>query len=55
MSEPQKQTTLIKIKWLVVTEEQKRGNRIRIPLICGDYNIDYLKIFDMFRSKGWKF
>lgn len=49
------QKTLVTVKWLVVTEEQKRGNRVRIPLICEDYNIDYLKIFDMFRRKGWKF
>jgi hypothetical protein len=55
LSEAKKQKTLLKIKWLVVTEERKRGNRIRIPLICEDYNIDYLKIFDMFRRKGWKF
>jgi len=55
LSEPKKQKTLIKIKWLVVTQEQKRGNRVRIPLICERYNIGYLKIFDMFRSKGWKF
>jgi hypothetical protein len=55
LSEPQKQTTLIKIKWLIVTEEKKRGNKVKIPLICEDYKIGYLKIFDLFRKKGWKF
>lgn len=55
MSEPQKQSTLIKIKWLVVTEEKKKGLQVKIPLICEDYKIEYLKIFDMFRSRGWKF
>lgn len=55
MSEPQKQSTLIKIKWLVVTEEKKKGLQVKIPLICEDYKIEYLKIFDMFRNRGWKF
>ena len=50
-----KQQTLTPLKWLVVTEESQRENKIRIPLICKDFNIGYLKIFDMFRKKGWKF
>ena len=49
------QITLISIKWLVVTEERLKGNTVRIPLICKDFNIEYLKIFDMFRRKGWSF
>ncbi len=55
LNEERTQKTLIKVKWLVVTEEQLKGNRVRIPLICKEYNIDYLKIFDLFRRKGWKF
>ena len=49
------QKTLISIKWLVVTEERLKGNSVRIPLICKDFNIEYLKIFDMFRRRGWIF
>ena len=55
LTEPKKQTTLITVKWLVITEEQKRGVRVKIPLICENYKIECLKIFDMFRRKGWKF
>ena len=54
LSKP-KQKKLISIKWLVVTEERLKGNTMRIPLICKDFNIEYLKIFDMFRRKGWSF
>ncbi len=50
-----KQKRLIPIKWLVVTEERLRGNKIKIPLICKDFNIEYIKIFDMFRRRGWLF
>ncbi len=49
------QKTLVKVKWLVVTEEQLKGNRVKIPLICKEYDIEYLKIFDLFRRKGWRF
>jgi len=49
------QKHLFPVKWLIVTEEQIRGNKLRIPFICQEYDIDCLKIFDMFREKGWKF
>ena len=49
------QKQLIPVTWLIVTEEQIRGNKLKIPFICKDYKINCLKIFDMFRERGWKF
>ena len=49
------QITLVKIKRIVVTEEKLRGNKVKIPLICKDYNIESVDIIDMFREEGWKF
>lgn len=49
------QRTLTEIKRIVVTEEKIRGNRIRIPLICKDYNVEFLDIIGMFREEGWRF
>ena len=54
LSKPE-QKKLISIKWLVVTEETLKRNKVKIPLICRDFNIEYLKIFDMFRRRGWSF
>ena len=50
-----KQQTIIEIKRIVVTEEKIRGNRVRIPLICNEYNVEAIDIIDMFRKEGWKF
>lgn len=49
------QKTLMTIKRIVVTEEKIRGNRVRIPFVCKDYNIESLDIIGMFREEGWKF
>lgn len=40
---------------IIVTEERLRGNRIRIPYVCKDYNISCLNIIEMCRAEGWKF
>lgn len=40
---------------LIVTEEKMRGNRIRIPYVCKDYNIDCIDIIEMYREEGWSF
>jgi hypothetical protein len=49
------QKTLMTIKRIVVTEEKIRGNRVRIPFVCNDFNIESLDIIGMFREEGWKF
>ena len=49
------QTSLFTIKRIVVTEEKIRGNRIRIPFVCQDYEIEAIDILDMFRAEEWKF
>lgn len=49
------QKTLVTVKRIVVTEEKLRGNKVKIPLVCGKYNIETIDIIDMFRSEGWKF
>ena len=40
---------------IIVTEEELRGNRVRIPLVSKYYNIDCIKIIEMCRAEGWKF
>ena len=52
-TDPQK--TLYVIKKIVVTEEKKRGSRVRIPLICEDHSIKAIDIITMFRIEEWKF
>jgi hypothetical protein len=49
------QMTLFTIKRIVVTEEKLRGNRVRIPLVCREFGIEFLDIIGMFREEGWKF
>ncbi|MBU2561557.1 MAG: DUF4411 family protein [Nanoarchaeota archaeon] len=50
-----KQQTLIPVKRIVVTEEKLRGNKIRIPLICKDYDVECIDVIELFRTEGWKF
>lgn len=49
------QMTLFTIKRIVVTEEKLRGDRIKIPFVCQEYDIESLDIIGMFREEGWKF
>ncbi|OIO25707.1 hypothetical protein AUJ15_02710 [Candidatus Micrarchaeota archaeon CG1_02_55_41] len=49
------QKTLVTIKRIVVTEEKERGNKINIPFVCNNYEIESIDILDMFRIEGWKF
>jgi len=49
------QTTLTPIKRIVVTEERLAGLKVKIPLICKDYDIECINVVDMFRSEGVKF
>ena len=50
-----KQKMLWEIKRLIVTEEKIKGNKIRIPLVCNDYNIDCIDRIEMFREEKWSF
>lgn len=49
------QTTLVKVKRIVVTEEKIRGNKVRIPFVCEDYTVEAIDVLDMFRLENWKF
>jgi hypothetical protein len=49
------QKILVEVKRIVVTEEKIRGNRIKIPYVCQEYNITAIDILDMFRNEGWRF
>ena len=40
---------------IIVTEENLRGNRIKIPFVCKDYNIECINIIEMCRLEEWKF
>ncbi|MDP3027616.1 MAG: DUF4411 family protein [Nanoarchaeota archaeon] len=42
-------------KRLIVTQEKLRGNKVKIPFVCKDYNIDCIDIVEMYRIEGWKF
>ncbi len=50
-----KQKTLFTIKRIVVTEEKLMGLKVKIPLICQDYGIEWINVNDMFRTEGIKF
>ncbi|MHA1185308.1 MAG: DUF4411 family protein [Candidatus Heimdallarchaeota archaeon] len=52
-TDAQQKLTLEKI--IIVTDEKLKGNKVRIPFICQNYDLDFLNIFDMFREEGWKF
>jgi len=49
------QQTLMIIKRIVVTEEKIRGNKVKIPFICDQYDVEAIAIIDMFRIEGWIF
>jgi len=40
---------------IIVTEEKLRGNKVKIPFVCKDYNIECINIIEMCRVEGWKF
>lgn len=49
------QKTIISIKRIVVSEEKLRGDKVKIPLVCDEYQIENMDIITMFRTEGWKF
>lgn len=49
------QQTLFKIKRIVVTEEKLRGNKVRMPFVCNQKDIESIDIVEMFRIEEWKF
>ncbi len=49
------QKTLFSIKRLIVTEEALKGNRVRIPFVCKDFDIECINRIEMFREENWKF
>ncbi|RZN14979.1 MAG: DUF4411 family protein [Methanosarcinales archaeon] len=49
------QKTLFQVKRLIVTEEARRGNKVRIPLVSDDFSIESIDVISMFRIEGWKF
>ncbi|MBL7147424.1 MAG: DUF4411 family protein [Nanoarchaeota archaeon] len=53
--DPQKTLTPTIKKRVIVTEEQLRGNKVKIPFVCQIYGIDCINIVEMFRTEGWKF
>jgi hypothetical protein len=52
----EKQKTLFKTlsKKIVVTQEQIKGNKIKIPFVCKYFKIECINVFEMFRREGWK-
>lgn len=40
---------------IIVTEEKLRGNKVRIPFVCKDYNLECINIIEMCRVEEWKF
>jgi hypothetical protein len=54
-SDPQKTLFSSTKGHIIVTEERLRGNKVKIPLVCKDYNIECINIIEMCRVEGWKF
>ena len=40
---------------VVITEEKLDGNKIKIPYICNEYNIGYIKNVEFFRKEKMQF
>lgn len=51
--EPQRR--LFNEETIIVSEEVLKGNKVKIPFLCQEYNLKCIAIFDMFRLEGWKF
>ena len=54
-NDPQKTLTPTAKGKIIVTEERLRGERIRIPFVCKNYDIECINIIEMCRAQGWKF
>ena len=54
-NDPQKTLSQTLKGHIIVTEEKLRGNKIKIPFVCKDYNIECINIIEMCRVEGWKF
>ena len=55
LRDPQKMLDCSVQKRIVVSEERLRGSRVRIPLVCEEYNIRCITLLEMCRSEGWSF
>lgn len=55
VKDPQPTIETVGTERVVVSEEKRRGNRVRIPMVCQRYGLKCLSIFDVFRTEGWKF
>ena len=53
----ERQKTLVPAikKNIIVTEEKARGEQVRIPFVCRDYDIDCINVIELFRQEQWKF
>ena len=40
---------------MVISQERKRGNRVRIPTICGHFSIECGTLDDMMEKENWSF
>lgn len=54
-SDPQKTLDPVIKERIIVTEEKLRGNKVKIPLVCNEYDIKCIDIIEMCRVEGWKF
>ncbi len=54
-NDPQKTLFQTIKKRIIVTEETLRGNKVRIPFVCNDYEIECINMIEMFRYEKWKF
>lgn len=54
-SDPQKTLVQTVKGHIIVTEEKLRGNKVRIPFVCKDYNLECINIIEMCRVEEWKF
>ena len=43
------------IEGMVITQERERGNRVRIPTVCGHFDIDCGTLDDLMEKENWSF
>lgn len=53
--DPQQTIIPMEKKRIVVSEEKLRGNKIKIPYVCQQYDIECIDVFELFRREKWKF
>ena len=51
----EKQKGLVYSNIIVVTEESKDSNRLKIPAVCKNYGVESINLDEFFQKEDWRF